>query len=104
MKRKSLTWLLCTAMTALLLAGCGNSAETMDSGQTAQESKTAEENKGEDSKQAEPAADANAADGELPTITFVHGYYHDESEWRQPLRCVRSTRNLRMLTKMNSIL
>lgn len=81
MKRKSLTWLLCTAMTALLLAGCGNSAETMDSGQTAQESKTAEENKGEDSKQAEPAADANAADGELPTITFVHGYYHDESEW-----------------------
>ena len=81
MKRKSLTWLLCTAMTALLLAGCGNSKETTDSGQTAQESKTAEESKGEDSEPAEPAADANAADGELPTITFVHGYYHDESEW-----------------------
>ena len=60
-------------MTALLLAGCGNSAETMASGQTAQESKTAEESKGEDSKQAEPTADANAADGELPTITLVQG-------------------------------
>ena len=78
MKRKSLTWLLCTAMTALLLAGCGNSAETADSRQPAQESKTAEEGRGEDSTPSEPAADAQAADGELPTITFVHGYYHDE--------------------------
>ena len=73
MKRKSLVWLLCSAMTALMLAGCGNSAETADSPQPA-ESKQ-EEQPAQESAPAESEADAQTADGELPTITFVHGYY-----------------------------
>lgn len=55
MKRKKLlALLLMTSMTAsMILGGCGGSGE--------------EEKEGTDS--------------ELPTVTFVHGYYHDESEW-----------------------
>ena len=55
MKRKKLlALLLMTSMTAsMILGGCGGSGEEKKEG----------------------------TDSELPTVTFVHGYYHDESEW-----------------------
>lgn len=53
-KKKILALLLMTSMTAsMILGGCGDS--------------------GEEKKE--------ETDSELPTVTFVHGYYHDESEW-----------------------
>lgn len=53
-KKKILALLLMTSMTAsMILGGCGGS--------------------GEEKKE--------ETDSELPTVTFVHGYYHDESEW-----------------------
>lgn len=63
MKKKIISLLLCTALTAAMLSGCGG-----------QSKETAEEPATEDVAQETP-------DGELPTITFTHGYYHDESEW-----------------------
>lgn len=58
MKRKVLSILLCTAMTAALFTGCGKGDSSSDS-----------------------AKDSVDKGSELPTITFTHGYYHDESEW-----------------------
>lgn len=53
-KKKILALLLMTSMTAsMILGGCGGS--------------------GEEKKE--------ETDSELSTVTFVHGYYHDESEW-----------------------
>lgn len=63
MKKKIISLLLCTALTVAMLSGCGG-----------QSKETAEEPATEDVAQETP-------DGELPTITFTHGYYHDESEW-----------------------
>ena len=58
MKRKVLSILLCTAMSAALFTGCGKGDSSSDS-----------------------AKDSADKGSELPTITFTHGYYHDESEW-----------------------
>ena len=56
MKKKLISLLLCVTMVASMAIGCGSKEE--------------------------PAAEAPAEEaGELPTITFTHGYYHDESEW-----------------------
>ena len=56
MKKKLMSLLLCVTMVASMAIGCGSKEE--------------------------PAAEAPAEEaGELPTITFTHGYYHDESEW-----------------------
>ena len=63
MKKKIISLLLCTALTAAMLSGCGG-----------QSKETTEEPATEDVAQETP-------DSELPTITFTHGYYHDESEW-----------------------
>lgn len=59
MKRKLLSILLCTVLVGTMFAGCGKS-DSNDSN-----SKKTDTNESE----------------ELPTITFTHGYYHDESEW-----------------------
>lgn len=64
MKKKLISLLLCTAMVASMAIGCGSKEEP------AVETPAATEEKA-------PAEEA----GELPTITFTHGYYHDESEW-----------------------
>ena len=53
-------------MAASMVIGCGSKEEP------ATEEPAATEEEAE-----APAAEA----GELPTITFTHGYYHDESEW-----------------------
>lgn len=66
MKKKLISLLLCTAMAASMVIGCGSKEEP------ATEEPAATEEEAE-----APAAEA----GELPTITFTHGYYHDESEW-----------------------
>ena len=66
MKKKLISLLLCVAMVASMVIGCGSKEEP------ATEEPAATEEEAE-----APAAEA----GELPTITFTHGYYHDESEW-----------------------
>lgn len=68
MKKRVLSILLATAMVAAaVLAGCGSKEEAPAEDAAVEEDAPAEE-------EAE-------ADGELPKVTFVHGYYHDESEW-----------------------
>ena len=65
MKKKLISLLLCSAMVASMVVGCGGgSEEAAETPAATEEAEVTEE-----------------ADGELPTITFVHGYYHDESEW-----------------------
>ena len=66
MKKKLISLLLCSAMVASMMIGCGSKEEP------AAEVPAATEEEAE-----APAEEA----GELPTITFTHGYYHDESEW-----------------------
>lgn len=77
--RKVLSITLAAAMTAaLVLAGCGSkpAEETADNQASA----------GEDKRQNTDAESADQSEqgdknGGLPTVTFTHGYYHDESEW-----------------------
>ncbi|MCU6733065.1 ABC transporter substrate-binding protein [Diplocloster agilis] len=77
--RKVLSVTLAAAMTAaLVLAGCGSkpAEETADNQASA----------GEDKRQNTDAESADQSEqgdknGGLPTVTFTHGYYHDESEW-----------------------
>lgn len=58
--KKVASLLLAAAMTsALVLTGCGREGNTGSN----------------------PNKGGNGTDKELPTVTFVHGYYHDESEW-----------------------
>ena len=66
MKKKLISLLLCSAMAASMVIGCGGSEEPAEAPAATEE---------------EAEAPAEEADGELPTITFTHGYYHDESEW-----------------------
>ena len=66
MKKKLISLLLCVAMVASMVIGCGSKEEPAAEAPEATE------------EEAEAPAET---DGELPTITFTHGYYHDESEW-----------------------
>lgn len=68
MKKKVISALLCVAMTASLILGCGG-------GSTEEAESTPEESV------EETAETETEAESELPTITFTHGYFHDESEW-----------------------
>lgn len=56
-----------TMTSSMILTGCGSKPTAAESADTG----------------AEPAETSQApeANGDLPTITFTHGYYHDESEW-----------------------
>lgn len=66
-KRSILSVLLAVTMVAsVALTGCGAN-DAADDG--AADANTEVEEGGEE------------ADAELPTVTFTHGYYHDESEW-----------------------
>ena len=65
MKKKLISLLLCVTMVASMAIGCGSKEEPAAETPAATEEAEA------------PAEEA----GELPTITFTHGYYHDESEW-----------------------
>lgn len=62
MKKKLISALLCAAMVASMVAGCGGKEKPAPEAPAATEDETGE-------------------NSELPTITFTHGYYHDESEW-----------------------
>lgn len=62
MKKKLISALLCAAMVASMVAGCGGKEEPAPEAPAATEDEAGE-------------------NSELPTITFTHGYYHDESEW-----------------------
>ena len=69
--KKILALLLASLLVIGLFAGCAKQASAP--------SKQDEQPTAADSKTEEPAQ--KPADAELPTVTFVHGYYHDESEW-----------------------
>lgn len=58
MKRKLMSVLLGTVMMVEVAVGCGS-----------------------ENKETTEAPVDETVDSDLPTITFVHGYYHDESEW-----------------------
>jgi arabinosaccharide transport system substrate-binding protein len=60
MKKKLLATLLCTAMTASLLSGCGSSSSTSTSDTASTDSDS----------QAEATADADSTEDEIPTSTF----------------------------------
>ena len=74
--KKILALLLASLLVISLFAGCAK--QTKDTPkkdeQSAANSETTKENMGE-------KTDEMPTDAEKPTITFVHGYYHDESEW-----------------------
>lgn len=70
MKKKIISLLLCVSMVAALTVGCGGSEEAAET--PAEETEAPAE---------EAEAPAEEATGELPVITFTHGYFHDESEW-----------------------
>lgn len=61
MKKKLMSLLLCVAIVASMVIGCGGGNKETDTPATSNETEE--------------------ANSELPTITFTHGYYHDESEW-----------------------
>lgn len=67
MKKKLISVILSMVLTASMIVGCGADSESA--------SPDAEETAGETTTKNE------TEEKELPTITFVHGYYHDESEW-----------------------
>jgi len=73
MKRKVVSALVCAAMVATMVAGCGNSAST----DTAAADTAAEET---DEAADDAAADTAAADGETVTIGFAQVGH--ESDWR----------------------
>ncbi|MDD3338341.1 MAG: extracellular solute-binding protein [Lachnospiraceae bacterium] len=76
MKRKVISILLSVAMVSTMFVGCGSDNTTKKDDTATEDTKT-EDTKTEDTK----TEDIATADSELPTITFTHGYYHDESEW-----------------------
>lgn len=77
MKKKMLSVLLSVVMITGLLSGCGSSTEPAAVPADAPAAETEDAAAAEESKETKEASE----NGELPTITFVHGYYHDESEW-----------------------
>ncbi len=78
MKRKLLSAILCTAMVAAMLAGCGSSSEEA-AAPAAEEEAPAEEAPAEEAAPAEDAAEeavaeAEAAAGERPEGGYKFGY------------------------------
>ncbi len=62
MKKKIISLLIGTALAASVIIGCGGQSQ---------------ETGGESAAKEEP----QTIESEIPTITFTHGYYHDEAEW-----------------------
>lgn len=82
MKKRVVSVLLAAAMTAGLLAGCGDSGSSAP--KTEEQTAAADTNTSEPEKSAEAPADnagKEQASGDVETLEFYHGYYHDESEW-----------------------
>lgn len=79
MKKKVLSMLLAVTMAAsLALTGCGSSGNKADD--SADDAAT--EDSADDTEEADTEETSDdAADLEIPTVTFTHGYYHEESEW-----------------------
>lgn len=74
MKKKMLSFLLAAAMVTGMTACGGTDTQSGDTAEKKDVSTT--EQTGE-----KESKDSNKAEGDLPTITFTHGYYHEESEW-----------------------
>ena len=66
MKKKLISLFLCASLAASMLVGCGSTEEPATT---------------EVEEATEEVATTEEVASELPTITFTHGYYHDESEW-----------------------
>ena len=66
MKKKLISLFLCVSLAASMLVGCGSTEEPVTT---------------EVEEATEEVATTEEVASELPTITFTHGYYHDESEW-----------------------
>lgn len=88
LKRVMAVTLAATMGASMVLAGCGSdkTAETAKATEAATDAPTNAETAAatdaatEEATNAETTATA-AGDDSLPTITFTHGYYHEESEW-----------------------
>lgn len=80
MKSKKIFSLLMGVMlvSSMALSGCGSDKEV--SGTNESQPSTLAESKQESKESTESKSEAGD-NGELPTVTFTHGYYHDESEW-----------------------
>ncbi|MDD2970613.1 MAG: extracellular solute-binding protein [Lachnospiraceae bacterium] len=72
MKKLLAATLSIVTVSSMILAGCGKTEETTQATDTATDT-AAETETGETTTE--------EVNGDLPTITFTHGYYHDESEW-----------------------
>ena len=66
MKKKLISLFLCASLASSMLVGCGTTEEPATT---------------EVEEATEEVATTEEVASELPTITFTHGYYHDESEW-----------------------
>ena len=72
--KKTIAILLCFVLTVALFVGCsGNQSPSSDNGN--------EEAAGVPAQTPVDGAAGSDINGDLPTITFTHGYFHDESEW-----------------------
>lgn len=77
-KKKMLSILLTVSIVGMtVLTGCGSSAKMAQD----TEAESAEETVKSTENAETESAETESGQGELPTVTFTHGYYHDESEW-----------------------
>lgn len=75
-----------TMAAATALAGCSSESKSTEASKSeetkAVETEATEPASAEETTEATEVTDETAGGNEdLPTITFTHGYYHDESEW-----------------------
>ncbi|MDE7334354.1 MAG: ABC transporter substrate-binding protein [Lachnospiraceae bacterium] len=80
MKKRVVSVLLAAVMTASVLAGCGSSGDTAKEEKPAEQEQTAATETGQSEEKAESTESAEST-GDVQTLEFYHGYYHDESEW-----------------------
>lgn len=78
--KKILAILLSLLMLVTLFAGCSTNTPPAADAPAQTPAETPEEPSAQEPAE-EPATPAEEPAEELPVITFVHGYYHDESEW-----------------------
>lgn len=84
LKRVMAVTLAATMGASMVMAGCGSekAPETTKTTTEDTQAKDAETTAAETTADTTAETPADTADkGDLPTITFTHGYYHDESEW-----------------------
>lgn len=83
MKKRVVSVLLAAVMTVGLLAGCGDSGSSASKTeeQTAADTNTSEPEQSAETEAPADTAGKEQASGDVETLEFYHGYYHDESEW-----------------------